>query len=142
MCRFERICSDPTSPLYPEIGRKFIKEWEREFGPAKYFLADSFNELQVPVPPDHDGRMSTLANYGHAVYQSIIAGEPDAVWVMQGWLFYNDRKFWDKESTAALLSKVPDDRMIILDLACDFQPMWQTQNDARAHSTASSGSTA
>ena len=119
---------DPTSPLYPEIGRKFIKEWEKEFGPAKYFLADSFNELQVPVPPDRAGRLDTLAKYGDAVYQSIIAGEPDAVWVMQGWLFYNERKFWDKESTEALLSKVPDDRMIILDLACDFQPMWKSQD--------------
>jgi alpha-N-acetylglucosaminidase len=47
---------------------------------------------------------------------------------MQGWLFYNQRKFWDTESTAALLSKVPDDRMIILDLACDFQPMWKSQD--------------
>jgi alpha-N-acetylglucosaminidase len=120
---------DPTSPLYPEIGRKFIQEWEHEFGPAKYFLADSFNELEVPVPPDREGRLSTLAKYGDAVYQSIIAGEPNAVWVMQGWLFYNARKFWDKESTAALLSKVPDDRMIILDLACDFHPMW-TEHDA------------
>jgi alpha-N-acetylglucosaminidase len=119
---------DPTSPLYPEIGRKFIKAWETEFGPAKYFLADSFNELQVPVPEDRAGRLATLAKYGDAVYQSIIAGEPDAVWVMQGWLFYNQRNFWDKESAAALLSKVPDDRMIILDLACDFQPMWKSQD--------------
>ena len=119
---------DPTSPLYPKIGKKFIAEWEREFGPAKYFLADSFNELKVPVPADQEGRLSTLANYGQAVYQSIAAGQPDAVWVMQGWLFYNARSFWDRESAAALLSKVPDDRMIILDLACDFQPMWKTHD--------------
>jgi alpha-N-acetylglucosaminidase len=115
---------DPTSSLYPEIGKAYIQEWEREFGPAKYFLADSFNELQVPVPPDRAGRLSMLAKYGDAVYESIIAGEPNAVWVMQGWLFYNARKFWDTESVAGLLSAVPDDRMIILDLACDFQPQW------------------
>jgi alpha-N-acetylglucosaminidase len=121
---------DPTSPLYPKIGRKFNQEWEKEFGPAKYFLADSFNELEVSVPPDRDERLATLAAYGDAVYQSIIAGEPDAVWVMQGWLFYNRRKFWDKESAAAMLSKVPDDRMIILDLACDFTPMWKEHSDA------------
>jgi alpha-N-acetylglucosaminidase len=116
---------DPTSPLYAEIGKKFIDEWRREFGDAKYFLADSFNELKVPVPADRKGRMETLAKYGDAVYQSILAGEPDAVWVMQGWLFYFQRDFWDKESAAALLSRVPDDRMILLDLACDFRPMWK-----------------
>ncbi len=119
---------DPTSPLYPQIGKQFIAEWEKEFGPAKYFLADSFNELKVPVPADQQGRLDTLAKYGDAVYHSIIAGEPNAVWVMQGWLFFSDSKFWDKPSAAALLSKVPDDRMIILDLACDFRPIWSSQD--------------
>ncbi|HEY1683527.1 MAG TPA: alpha-N-acetylglucosaminidase TIM-barrel domain-containing protein, partial [Tepidisphaeraceae bacterium] len=118
---------DPTSPLYKEIGRRFIQDWEKEFGENKYFLADSFNELKVPVPPDRAGRLSVLAKYGDAVYQSIIAGEPKATWVMQGWLFFNDAEFWDQDSTAALLSKIPDDRMIILDLACDFRPIWSAQ---------------
>jgi alpha-N-acetylglucosaminidase len=118
---------DPTSPLYPEIGRRFITEWERQFGKNQYFLADSFNELQVPVPADRPGRLAKLAQYGDAVYKSVVAGDPDATWVMQGWLFYNAAKFWDPESTAALLSKVPNDRMVILDLACDFGPTWPRQ---------------
>lgn len=118
---------DPTSPLYAEIGKHFITEWEKEFGKNQYFLADSFNELKVPVPDDRPGRLAKLARYGDTVYQSIIAGDPDATWVMQGWLFYNDAKFWDPESTAALLSKVPNDRMIVLDLACDFRPTWPRQ---------------
>lgn len=119
---------DPLSTLYPEIGRRFIREWEGEFGRNKYFLADSFNELKVPVPPDRPGRVAQLARYGDAVYRSIIAGEPSAVWIMQGWLFYNDADFWDHGSVAALLSKVPDERMVILDLACDFRPIWSSQD--------------
>lgn len=118
----------PTSPLYTEIGRRFIHEWEKEFGENKYFLADSFNEMKVPVPPDRAGRLALLAQYGDAVYQSIIAGEPKATWVMQGWLFYNQASFWDQGSVAALLSKIPNDRMIVLDLACDFRPIWKAQN--------------
>jgi alpha-N-acetylglucosaminidase len=118
----------PTSPLYREIGRRFIQEWEKEFGENKYFLADSFNEMKVPVPPDRAGRLALLAQYGDAVYQSIVAGEPKATWVMQGWLFYNQASFWDKGSVAALLSKVPNDRMIVLDLANDFRPIWSSHD--------------
>jgi alpha-N-acetylglucosaminidase len=69
-----------------------------------------------------------LAKYGDAVYRSIVAGEPNATWMMQGWLFYNQASFWDPGSVAALLSKIPDDRMIIIDLACDFRPIWPSQN--------------
>lgn len=46
---------------------------------------------------------------------------------MQGWLFYNASKFWDKPSVQALLSKVPDDRMIIIDLAEELWQGWKMQ---------------
>jgi alpha-N-acetylglucosaminidase len=46
---------------------------------------------------------------------------------MQGWLFYYDQKFWDPDSVKALLSKVPDDRMVILDLAIDRKAIWKTR---------------
>jgi len=118
---------DPVSPLFSEIGRRFIHAWESEFGPARYFLADSFNELKVPVPADQAGRLAQLARYGEAVYRSILAGEPGGTWIMQGWLFYNDAAFWDQASAAALLSRVPNDRMVILDLACDFRPIWSSR---------------
>ena len=36
---------------------------------------------------------------------------------MQGWMFVNDQSFWDRASVRALLRDVPDDRVMILDLA-------------------------
>ena len=78
----------PTSGLYERIGSAYIREWQKVFGPAKFYLADSFNEMQVPVPADRDGRLETLAKFGQAVYGAIKAGRSDATWVMQGWLFY------------------------------------------------------
>jgi alpha-N-acetylglucosaminidase len=116
---------DPQSKLYPELGGRFIREWQKEFGPAHYFLADSFNEMQVPVPENRAERLETLARFGRAVYDSIIAGNKDAVWVMQGWLFFNQRDFWDDDSVASLLSRVPNGRMMILDLACNYTETWR-----------------
>ena len=41
--------------------------------------------------------------------------DPEAVWIMQGWMFsYGD--FWHQPQIEAILSSVPSGRMIILDL--------------------------
>jgi alpha-N-acetylglucosaminidase len=114
----------PDSPYFQEIGKLFIQEWEAEFGDAKYYLSDSFNEMKLPVDKDDvAGKHSLLAQYGEAIYNSIAAGDPDAVWVTQGWTFGYQHDFWDPESLKALLSRVPDDRLIIVDLGNDY-PKW------------------
>ena len=114
----------PDSPYFQEIGKLFIQEWEKEFGNAKYYLSDSFNEMKLPVDKgDVEGKHSLLAQYGEAIYKSIAAGDPDAVWVTQGWTFGYQHDFWDKESMKALLSRVPDDKLIIVDLGNDY-PKW------------------
>jgi alpha-N-acetylglucosaminidase len=113
----------PKSELFREIGKKFIEEYRKTFGDFHYYLADSFNEMKVPVTPEN--RYEELASYGDAVFQSINAGDPKGVWVMQGWIFFADSKFWDQKSASALLSKVPNDRMIIIDLSDEIFPGWK-----------------
>ena len=108
---------------YREIGGRFIREYKETFGEANYFLADAFNETHAPV--SSDGRYEELARFSRAVYEGILAGDAQATWVMQGWLFRNQPEFWDLKSIAAFLSPVPDDRMIIIDFS----------NDARARSS-------
>jgi alpha-N-acetylglucosaminidase len=113
----------PGSSMFQEIGARFVKEYRRTFGVCHYYLADTFNELEVPVSPQH--RYEELAGFGDAVYRSITREDSLGVWVMQGWLFSNMASFWDAASTQALLSRVPDDRMIILDLANEMFHGWK-----------------
>lgn len=115
----------PTSPLFVEIGKRYIQEWEAEFGKANYYLADSFNEMDVPLADDPDAALNELAGYGAAVYRSINEAAPHATWVMQGWTFpyhkdANGKLFWTPKRLHALISKVPDDRLLILDLANEY----------------------
>lgn len=126
---FNAVVLAPNSPWFSKIGQLFVEEWEAEFGDATYYLSDSFNEMRLPVEPgDTEGKHALLADYGEAIYNSIIAGDPDAVWVTQGWTFGYQHDFWDKESMQALLSRVPDDRMIIIDLGCDYPKwVWKTE---------------
>lgn len=126
----------PRSPYFKKIGSMFIKEWEKEFGKNKFYLSDSFNEMTPPVPEDNPKKKhDMMAAYGHSIYQSIKAGDPDAVWVTQGWMFGNRYAFWNPETLQAFLSKVPNDKMMILNMANEFTnwrwhvgPIWKRHN--------------
>lgn len=115
----------PNSPLFKKIGQLYIETWEKEFGENKYYLADSFNEMDVPPSNSEAELLTELAAYGESAYQAISAANPNAVWVMQGWTFpyHKDNKgmrFWTPKGLATLISKVPDDKLLILDLANEY----------------------
>ncbi|MGB8537613.1 MAG: alpha-N-acetylglucosaminidase [Acidobacteriaceae bacterium] len=104
--------------LYRQIGKQFIEEYKAEYGEAEYYLADTFNELAVPVSQEH--RYEDLERFGRTVFEGILAGDPNGTWVMQGWLFVYDSAFWDNRSVEALLRGVPNERMLIIDYANDL----------------------
>ena len=62
------------------------------------------------------------------MYNSIKDGNKDAIWVMQGWMFGYMRDIWDYNSLQALVSRVPDDKVLLLDLAVNYNKhFWHTQ---------------
>ena len=126
---FHNWMLSPEDELFHTLGKMFIEEWEKEFGPNDYYIADSFNEMDIPFPPKEDPKRYTLlANYGERVYSSIRDGNRNAVWVMQGWMFGYMRDIWDYRTLEALVSRVPDDKLLLLDLAVDYNRyFWHTQ---------------
>ena len=113
----------PGSPDFVSTGKSFIEEYQKTYGKVHFYLADLFNENDPPVSSEN--RLTELADFGKSVFDAINAGDPEGTWIMQGWLFYNQQNFWNKESVKAFLSKVPDDRMIIIDLANEEFHGWQ-----------------
>jgi len=109
--------------LYRQIGKAFIDAYKAEYGEVQYYLADTFNELAVPVRPDH--RFEDLELFGRTVFESIQAGDPNGTWVMQAWTFVYDAAFWNNDSVEALLRGIPNDRMLIIDYANDLTPAVQ-----------------
>lgn len=143
---------DPADPLFAKIAGRFLALYTQTYGAGTYYLADSFNEMLPPINADGadardaaygDGAANTaatktkvevdpalkaqrLAAYGKAIYDSIRQARPDAVWVMQGWLFGADSHFWDPAAVSAYLSQVPDDKLMILDIGNDRYPaVWK-----------------
>jgi len=111
---------DTKDSLFAEIGRRFIETQTRLYGTDHLYSADTFNENE---PPTND--TSYLSALSARVYQAMSNADPKATWVMQGWLFYNDRKFWKAPQIKALLDAVPNEHMIILDLAAEIEPVWK-----------------
>ncbi|QCD95604.1 alpha-N-acetylglucosaminidase [Vigna unguiculata] len=113
---------DPSDPLFVEIGEAFIRKQIKEYGDVTdIYNCDTFNENS---PPTNDPEyISTL---GAAVYKGISKGDKDAVWLMQGWLFYSDSSFWKPPQIKALLHSVPFGKMVVLDLFADEKPIWKS----------------
>lgn len=111
---------DPTDPLFTRIGKAFILEQTRQYGTDHLYSADTFNE-NTPTSDDP----AFLAAAGKGVYEAMAAGDPQATWIMQGWLFYFESDFWGKPQVQALLKSVPTGKMILLDLFAEMHPMWQ-----------------
>ncbi len=116
---------DVRDPKFVEVGSRFVKAYEKEFGTDHLYLCDTFNEQNPQFPAE--SKLTDLARAGEAVYEGLRSADPDAIWVMQGWLFYNERDYWGQPEVEALLSKVPDGKMIILDLSAEQFPVFKAQ---------------
>jgi alpha-N-acetylglucosaminidase len=117
---FDTYILDSEDAMFAHIGELFLKKQTELLGTDHFYSADTFNENE---PPSDDPEY--LAELSARIYDSMKQVDTAAVWVMQGWLFYSDRKFWRKSQTEALLKAVPDDKMIILDLATEIEPIWK-----------------
>jgi alpha-N-acetylglucosaminidase len=139
---------DPADPLFARIAKQFIDLYTQTYGPGEYYLADAFNEMLPPVAADGsdaqlakygdstantaatkpasavtpEQKRTRLADYGAAIYDSIRQANPKATWVMQGWLFGADKEFWSPDAIAAFLGKVPNDKLMVLDIGNDRYP--------------------
>ncbi|SFE84553.1 alpha-N-acetylglucosaminidase [Chitinophaga sp. CF118] len=111
---------DSEDPQFALIGKKFLEVQTKLYGTDHLYSADTFNENE---PPSNDSLF--LSKLSARIYDGMKQADTAAVWVMQGWLFYSDRKFWGSPQIAALLNAVPDDKMILLDLAAEIEPVWK-----------------
>jgi len=111
---------DAADPLFADIGQRFLNEQAALFGTDHFYSADTFNENE---PPSDDPAF--LSGLSKKIYEGMQRADPRAVWVMQGWLFYSDRKFWKAPQIQALLDAVPNDNMLLLDLAAEIEPVWK-----------------
>ena len=79
------------------------------------------------APPNGD--LTYLADTGRAIYKGLAQTDPKAVWLLQGWTFMNQERFWRQDRVKAFLDAVPDEQMLVIDLFCE--PRDGLEQDAR-----------
>ncbi|KAK8803241.1 hypothetical protein WA158_000935 [Blastocystis sp. Blastoise] len=80
----ESVVLDPQDPLFNVIGKAFIETINKELGVTSHlYNADQFNEMDISFI------------YIYIAIETMIAADPDAIWVMQGWQFLSG--FWTDE---------------------------------------------
>ncbi|XP_022150276.1 alpha-N-acetylglucosaminidase [Momordica charantia] len=115
---------NPSDPLFVKIGEAFIRKQIKEYADVTdIYNCDTFNEN---TPPTND--TSYISSLGASVYKAMVKADKDAVWLMQGWLFYSDSTFWKPDQMKALLHSVPFGKMIVLDLFAEVKPIWRTSS--------------
>ncbi|MEI6394023.1 MAG: alpha-N-acetylglucosaminidase [Verrucomicrobiota bacterium] len=116
---WETYLLDPLDPLFNRMATVFLQEQRQMFGTDHLYAADTFIEMTPP-----SGESDFLAATGRAIYEGMAKTDPEAIWFLQGWTFYNQAKFWTQPRIESFLGAVPDSRMLVLDLFCDVTPVW------------------
>ncbi|OAD53228.1 Alpha-N-acetylglucosaminidase, partial [Eufriesea mexicana] len=110
---------DPTDPLFRKIGQLFLKTYIAEFGTDHIYNCDTFNENEP-----HTSEIKFLTNVGHSIFEAMTDVDPQAIWLMQGWMFVHEASFWNEGRIEAFLTSVPLGRMIVLDLQSEQFPQY------------------
>ena len=117
--KYRTYVLEVTDPRFNEIAKKFIEVQTETYGTSHIYNGDVYNEM---LPRTNDTEY--LRRSAKGTFEGIRAADPEAIWLMQGWLFVNEAYFWHREQVEAYLSGVPNDGMIILDLFTEYSPVW------------------
>ena len=114
---------DTTDPLFVQLGSKFIAIQTEVYGTDHLYQTDTFNEMRPP-----SNTTGYLEQSSRNTYAAMATADPDAVWVMQSWLF-TDAGFWHPPQVAAYLSGVPQPKLWVHCLLSLSLPQWFSSLD-------------
>jgi alpha-N-acetylglucosaminidase len=116
---------EPTDPNFVILQKSFVAKQQAAYGKISHiYTLDQYNENN-PSSSDPD----YLRNISYSTWQSLKAADPEAIWMMQGWLFFANSGFWTESLIEAWFSGVEvNSDMIVLDLFSESQPQWQSTN--------------
>jgi alpha-N-acetylglucosaminidase len=116
---------EPVDPAFAELQKSFMSKQAATYGNITHvYTLDQYNE-NTP----YSGDLDYLRNVSYSTWQSLKGADPDAVWVMQAWLFFNLADFWVNDRIEAYLGAVQENNdMLLLDLFSESAPQWQRTN--------------
>lgn len=115
---------EPFDPLFTSLQKSFLSKQRDAYGNVTSIYAlDQYNENNP-----FSGDLDYLRNVTSNTVKSLKAADPNAIWLLQGWLFYSSQSFWTNQRIEAYLGSANNSDMLILDLFSESQPQWQRTN--------------
>lgn len=112
--------ADPGEPLFAEAAASLHRHQRELLGSDHHYAVDPYIESLPPTTAPQQ-----LAQHAEAIYAAMREADPEAVWILQGWPFHYRAGYWTEERVRSLLSRVPEERLVLLDLWGEHAPMWQ-----------------
>jgi alpha-N-acetylglucosaminidase len=116
---------EPVDPAFAQLQKTFISKQATAYGNITHiYTLDQYNENDP-----YSGDLDYLKNVSYSTWQSLKGADPEAIWLMRGWLFFGNETFWDNDRIEAYLGGVQSDNdMLVLDLFSESAPQWQRTN--------------
>jgi alpha-N-acetylglucosaminidase len=116
---------EPVDPTFAVLQRSFMTKQANALGNITHiYTLDQYNENNP-----YSGDLDYLKSVSYNTWKSLKAVDPEAIWMMQGWLFFSLSSFWTNDRIEAYLGGVEDDNdMIVIDLFSETAPQWQRTN--------------
>lgn len=114
----------PDDPLYQKMITLYIQAYTAKFGTGHKYDTDPYPE-QNYINLTEAQKEEIRVGFSTAVVAGIRAADPQGVWVPSGWA-YLDKTFWNQGALQRHLDAIPDDSACIMDLWCDKNPIYNT----------------
>lgn len=118
---WQNSLADPGSVLFAQAAASLHHHQRELLGTDHHYAVDPYIESVPPTTSPQE-----LADHAEAIFEGMRAADPDAVWILQGWPFHYKAAYWTADRVRSLLSRVPEDRLILLDLWGEHAPMWHS----------------
>ena len=116
---WQNSLAEPGDPVFARAAASLHRHQRELLGTDHHYAVDPYIESLPPTTSPAD-----LAAHAEAIYAAMREADPDAVWILQGWPFHYRASYWTEERVRSLLSRVPEDRLVLLDLWGEHAPMW------------------
>ncbi|XP_023950490.2 alpha-N-acetylglucosaminidase [Bicyclus anynana] len=110
---------DPKEPLFKTLGTMFLTQVTGGTGTGHVYTADPFNEIKIEM-------WSTwlVEESAKSIFSAMKQVDPNAVWLVQNWMFVHNPLLWPLSRVQTFLTSVPNGRMLVLDLQSEQWPQY------------------
>jgi alpha-N-acetylglucosaminidase len=111
----------PTSPMYREVCRAFLEEYNSQYGTDHLYCLADLSETQMKG--SEQAKQEFVLGLPRVNLEIIGNVDPKGIGILQGWTFLG--KEWPPDRVRECIQQLPVDRIRVLDFWAEEQPLYK-----------------